>query len=405
MELQLKRESVLFVFAFVLIACEGVIDGTPETDAGDDPRLDSSVTENDANIEIDASPLRGDAGPNTGPIATPALEVGLVQESNEGMDGSIFWQSVFLLNDGRIASFGTGNHVHDQTNSIRCIDPVREPGVLHYYNLFPWTRDESGKNLYATNYDNHPSIYIPTRDLILWVGHGVFDVAEERWLYGDRPPFEPEQNWDGFIKSGPWASAYNPSVAWCNALGVGVFFGNSGGGYGTSRHSLSTVELNPNYPATETQPWHVRTTEIDGIADLHRSRNTAVCLGDQLFVLGPLSGPYTDDPVYAFYHIDVSTRTLVATLTPPSNMGNAFPQLVYDSHRDRLVLLGRRLAVYRFGMDSWTDVSPDSWRGYLHPMGVYHPSLDVILFRGRPRDIGNETPRPDFGWNRITFTN
>lgn len=348
------------------------------------------------------------------PVSSPTVDYGLALESSEGMDGSIFWQSVFLTKDGRIVSIGTGNHVPDQTNSVRCIDPVREPGTLQYYELFPWTKDADGKNLYASNYDNHPSIYLQASNQILWVGHGVFDVAAERWLYGDRPPFTADQNWDDFLKYPTgWAAAYNPAVAWCDKLNVGVFFGNSSGGYGGPLNQLAIVEPNPDYPATDTQPWRIRRSnvaEIDSTNFIYRARNSAVCVGDQLYVLGPVYGPFDPDPIYYFYQIDVSTGKLVDTLpTPEETMGNQYPQLVYDTHRARMVLLGSRIAVYEPSARRWTDVTPDSYPGYMHPMGVYHPAMDAIFFRGRPNDFA-EQPRDasgrrrDFLWNRVTFT-
>src|SRR5512135_1158502 len=64
----------------------------------------------------------------------PTMTPNVALESSAGMDGGMAWQSVFLLKDGRIASFGTGNHAPEQSNAVRIIDPAKAPGKVESYD-------------------------------------------------------------------------------------------------------------------------------------------------------------------------------------------------------------------------------------------------------------------------------
>lgn len=323
----------------------------------------------------------------------PAITRSVGSEPRDGHDGCIAWQSVFLLNDGRIAALGTGNHAPEQSNAVRCIDPVTTPGETRSYELFPWTQDisppdmYSGRNRYVSNYDNHPSIYLPIDDKILWAGHGVFDIATSAWTHGDREPLT--ERWDDFVDASAspnlWA-VYNPATAWCEELGVGVFFGASGGGEG-SPDQIVTI-------AKDSGGWHLTRETVEGVEPLASSRNSAVCIGGRFYVTGPTPSGNR------FYEIDVATRTLVRTRTAHSTSEN-YPQLVHDTRRNRLVLIGTGVFLYDLDADRWEDVTPEGWTPLWSAMGVYHPDLDAIFYRGA--DMGADPWSRCFDWHRMEF--
>ena len=333
---------------------------------------------------------------------TPTVTYRVAVESDDGMDGGIAWQSVYLLKDGRIASFGTGNHAPNQSNAMRIIDPVGTPGSVRSYNMFPWTQDVSppnlsgGQNRYVSNYDNHASIYIPSDNKAIWVNHGVFDFNTGTWIYGDRPPLT--QGYRAFLDDSAVSmeGAFNPSVAWCSQIDKGVWFGNSDGGFGQDYDVLTVVERSA---AGAAKPWKLSTADLgsQGVAGISVSRNSAVCIGDTLYVGGPKNG----GGGIVFYKINVPNKTRIATLTPwPAPSGDYFPQMVYDSARNHIVLLGMKVLDYDIVANSWTDVTPSGWPGYRSPMGVYHPTLNAIFFRGMP---ANQDFSKYFDWNKVTF--
>jgi hypothetical protein len=330
-------------------------------------------------------------------VAPPTVTYRVAVESNAGMDGGIAWQSVYLLNNGKIASFGTGNHVPDQSNAMRIIDPVSSAGSVTSYNQFPHTQS-GGSNLYVSNYDNHPSIYIPSENKAIWVNHGVFDFASGQWTYGDRPPLT--QGWKDFLddSAAPMSGVYNPAVAWCSTLNKGVWFGNSAGGFGQDFDVLTLVEKSA---AGAAKPWKTTATDMgsQSVAGLWYARNTAVCIGDYLYVGGPKAAGGGN----AFYKIHIPTKTRTATLAPYPVVANEyFPQMVYDSARNHIVVLGIKVFDYNLSSDSWMDVTPSGWPGYRSPMGVYHPQLNAIYFRGSPANAGAYVE--NFEWHKMSFT-
>jgi hypothetical protein len=332
-------------------------------------------------------------------VVTPAVATvtyNLATESNAGMDGAIQWQSVFLLNDGRIASFGTGNHAPEQSNAMRIIDPVASPPSVSTYDEFPHTQS-GGANLYVSNYDNHPSIYIPGDNVAVWPPHGVFDFAVGSWTYGDRSP--NTETWDDYVDATArpsFGDAYNPAVAWCAARNKGLWFGNSAGGTGNEFNTLLTLDN------TGPGAWKINAHSVTGLSTyLGYSRNSAVCVGDYLYLFGPLtnsSGVATGGN--AFYKINVVTYALTATLTAPADEDDYFPQMVYDSSRQKIILIGKALQEYDLSADTWTDISPAGWPGFTSPMGVYHPTLNAIFFRGiRVGGVDSD----HFKWHRISW--
>jgi hypothetical protein len=342
--------------------------------------------------------------PAAAQVPTPTVTYRVAVESNAGMDGGMAWQSVFLLNDGRIASFGTGNHAPNQSNAMRIIDPVTNPTTVQSYDLFPWTQNiappsmTSGTNLYVSNYDNHASIYIPGDNKAIWVNHGVFDFGARTWTYGDRPPLT--QDYRQFLddSANSMAGVFNPAVAWCSALDKGIWFGNSAGGFGQDFDVMTVIERSA--PGA-VKPWKLTPTDMgsQSVAGLHYARNTAVCIGEHLYVGGPKAAGGGN----AFYKIHVPTKTRAATLTPyPVVTDEYFPQMVYDSSRNHLVVIGIRVFDYDIAADMWRDVTPTGWRGYRNPMGVYHPIRNAIYFRGSP--LNSSVYGEHFEWHKMTFS-
>lgn len=336
----------------------------------------------------------------------PTVTYDLATEPNgfaNGHDGNIAWQSVFLMNDGRVASFGTGNHAPDQTNAMKAFNPVTEA----VDTIFPWTQDEDpprwteqspgnhGNDLYVSNYDNHPSIYIPSENKAVWFGNGVFDFAEESWTYGDRSP--NTDAYDDFVAElgTPLGSIYNPVVGWCSALDCGVFYGASDGGSG-SPTNLILLERQAGSPG-----WKLTATDMSGqgCAAIHLARNNGAVIGEYFY----FGGKKQSDESLVFYKVHILTKTLTETLMPWSaESGEHFPQLVYDSARQKLVLLGIKVQEYDLADDEWTDKTPIGWVGYIHAMGIYHPDDNCIYFRGWPSDEPGTTVE-SFRWHKMVF--
>lgn len=338
---------------------------------------------------------------HTSASGTYTVTYDMAQESNAGMDGSIQWQSVFLLNNGKICSFGTGNHAPEQSNAMRIIDPVTVLGSVSTSDLFPWTQDitppnaSTGHDRYVDNYDNHASIYIPSENKVVWINHGVFDFGSSTWTYGNRSP--NTQAWTAFLNDpGGMNGVYNPGVAWSSQLDVGVWFGNSGGGYGRSTNDMTLIERSAVGAA---QPWKLTVVGMggQGVQGISYARNTSVCIGPYLYVAGPSASGIS------FYKIHIPTRTLTATLAPYTAQSNEYyPQMVYDTRRGVIVVIGIKVQEYSLSGNSWSDVTPVGWPGYTSPMGVYHPANDAIYFRGIPTNLTVQSQA--FKWHRIVVT-
>ncbi|MBK9322950.1 MAG: hypothetical protein IPM97_08405 [Bdellovibrionaceae bacterium] len=335
----------------------------------------------------------------------PTVTYRMAKEPNDGHNGGVSWESVFLLNNGTIASFGTGNHLPEQSNAMNIIDPVSTPGSVKVSVAFPWTQSNSprdqynGRNLYVSNYDNHPTIYIPSENKAVWAGHGVFDFNVNQWTYGDRAPLT--KTWSQFVKDAnpSQETAFNPSVGWCKDLDKGVWFGNSGGGYGRSVNDLTLIERTPSGSAT---PWKLSVYNMgsQGISGIDRSRNSSVCIGEYFYLGARVSEGSTTT---IFYKIHIPTMKVTAKLQPiPTSGWGYFPQLVHDTKRNRLVFLGSKIMIYSLSTDTWSDVTPSGWVNYEHINGVYQPTVDAIFFRGIPVN-SNDTLTTGFEWHRIKF--
>lgn len=336
----------------------------------------------------------------------------LATEDDAGMDGFIAWQTAFLLNDGRIASFGTGNHQPDQNNGVRIIDPVTTPGSVTSYYEFPWTQvavppfwnsgASNGTNRYASNLDNHVSMYLPSEDKAIWADHGVFDFVANTWIFGDRSP--NTQGPSAFIDITAIPNifgAYNPAHFWCSALDVGGWYGNSAGGFGQARDRMALIERTTSGP----KAWRLRQFSISGVPGVNHSRNESVCVGPFLYLIGNTDVPtdeLADGPIF-MRKIDLRTETLVATLTPPTkNPSDEFPQVVYDPERQKIVRLGWRLQEYDIATNTWSDITPSGWPGYWYVAAVYHPTNKKIYFRGVAGGTGGLSVA-NFRWHSLTF--
>jgi hypothetical protein len=342
----------------------------------------------------------------------PVFTRNIALESCVGTDSAPAWQSVFLLNDGRVCSFGTGNHNANQSNAVRIFDPVSLPGTYLTYDEFPWTQISSagysttsppnsfssGTNAYVSNYDNHPSIYLPSVNKAVWAGHGVFNFDSKVWEYGDRVP--NTLTYANYTGTYPNLSMYNPAWGWWANAEKGLFFG-SNLGYGRTV-VMYVLERTGN----STQPWKYTAYTITGLDPSYvgNHRNQGVVIGDYFYIDTRLySGTYPYKLVgNRLYKIDLRSMTLAATLTPCPfvDAAETFPQVVYDPVREKLIRIGIRLHEYDPAADSWSDITPDGWPGYQYPMGVYHPSLQMVFFRGLP--VGSSA-RDAFRWNSLRF--
>lgn len=355
--------------------------------------------------------LRSATGPApNGGAGQLTVTYDLATEDSEGHGGGIAWQSVFLLNDGRICSFGTGDHGFESSNAMRIIDPVSVPGSVSASVLWPWTQDidppdaVTGVNRYVRNHDNHASIYIPSENKVVWAGHGVFDFGAGTpiWTYGDRTP--NTDTWDDFIDISEIplaANIYNPATVWCPQLNKGVWFGNSAGGGGQAYTQLCLIEPTGGSPA-----WRLNAVTIPGAQGVMRSRNESWVVGKYLYLGGNewVGDDNTTGPAF-LQKIDLESLTLVDDLSPATRDADEdFPQTVYDSARQRSIRIGIRLQEYSLATDTWTDITPVGWPGYTHPMGVYHPTMNATYFRGIPVGSGVGVVPEKFKWHRMKWS-
>jgi hypothetical protein len=175
-----------------------------------------------------------------------------------------------------------------------------------------------------------------------------------------------------------------------------VWFGASAGG-GVNYNDLRMIEKTGGTPA-----WKVNTYSVSGIAsNIWYARNSAVVIGDNLYV----GGPRTSGGSNAFYKINLTSKTVAATLTAwPIQSNEYFPQMVHDTRRNKLVLFGIKVFEYDLSTESpsqtWVNVTPSGWPGYQSPMGVYHPANDAIYFRGAK--VGG-TMSDGFQWHMMKF--
>ncbi len=294
------------------------------------------------------------------------ITLNMATESAAGTDSVVAWESAFMLNDGRVCSFGAGNHNNEFTNAVRILDPVQSPGSLVYTEDFPHTYTppifSAGSNRWTTTHDNHPSCYMPSENKMVKFGHGIFEFTGKTWFRGNRSPStQLNTTWIDQSAHPNFGAVYNPAYAWCDALDIGCFYGVDGGGAGNPVTScLTTLERSPSGSA---QPWRLVVTSLasQGIPNLCDARNTAVCIGPYYYFGGTEanadgvpSGPLR------FYKLDLRTKTLVSTLTAwPSN--GSFPQLIYNPDTNKLYLFGTGLYEYNFSSDTWTNVTPSNY--------------------------------------------
>jgi hypothetical protein len=350
-------------------------------------------------------------------------------ESRIGQQGgALLWVTDFLLNDGRIASWGIGFHGngHEGTNAMRIIDPVTTPGSVTTYDDWPWTQtggthdDINGFDMYVSVYDNHNTMYIPSENKSVWVNHGVFDHATKAWTYGDLAP--SAQPWTQFVDTSAtvgFEGIYNSVHAWCAALDKGIWYGWSGGS--ASHLGVDTLVLLERSPSGSAKPWRTRQVNLGTQYGIAYSRNHAVVVGTNMYIGGTGWDGASDGPVI-FFKVDLVAETVTATLAPftlgpgtASYQADYFPQMVYDSARGKIMLLAYRLQEYDIAANTWTDVSPNNWlsptvdgatangpafTGLGGWRGVYHPGNNAIYFSVSGRSY--DAPC-NYQWHKLVF--
>lgn len=340
--------------------------------------------------------------PGVSLAAAPVVDYEICREGSyaDQTNGAIAWQSVFLLNDGRIASFGSGWHAAgNDPNSMRVFGPADETCST----IFPWAQVSSppslsGTNRYVSTYDNHPSIYIPDDNKVVWAGHGVFDFGLAQWTYGDRSPLT--SLWTAYIYdprgAAGEATTYNPVVGWCSDLHKGAWLGAGGGGYGVYDTEIAVLSTHTG------PPWKITYTDLaaQGYSAIGGSaRNGGACVGNYFYA----AGKKTSTGTTVLYKIDLSgaSPVLSATLTGYNDAaGEGFPQIAYDSRRNKLVLIGRTVQEYTFATDTWADVTPGDWPGYTHVMGAFSSAKGKFYFRGIK---AGGTSLDSFWWHSLDF--
>jgi hypothetical protein len=209
-----------------------------------------------------------------------------------------------------------------------------------------------------------------------------------------------------------FGGAFNPAVAWCEALGWGVWFGNSGGGFGHAANQLTKIKpVDQNNPAGL---WTTVTTTLGSAVGITYGRNGAACVGKDMYVVAKKES----DGTWCMQKIDLETNAVTTGLPVPTmHSGDYFPQLVYNSRRHSLVLIGVYLNEYNLDTGAWANITPAQWGpapanyGYESVNGVYCPETDAIYFRAIPylaatritqsADNPAGTDVRNFQWHRI----
>ncbi len=142
----------------------------------------------------------------------------------------------------------------------------------------------------------------------------------------------------------------------------------------------------------------------------------------------PPSGSYTpSSPMTVltthngFYRLDLATISTTRNVVklanwpesveladPPVTMPTAtrtnYPQLVYDSAKNRLVLLGRTVWTYDIASNTWTNLTPSNWVPRDQVMGAYDRVNDAIYFRGMIISATGSSIKQDaYTWRKLQF--
>jgi hypothetical protein len=344
--------------------------------------------------------------------------VGAVKSPEPGSNQPPAYESVHLMEDDRIAEIGwIGIHALEYSNEVKAFNP----GTGTMEQITPWEKQlsasdptpmvpplrTSGVNRYHNTYDNHPSFYFRSLGVLGWMGHGIIDVKNKQHLAGSRAPAPRNYFTQPYImgnRSLAEGKIYNPAYAQCPVIDAVVFYGASAGGIG-DKQGLNILRRSGNPDA----PLAISTHSLaaSGIPPMERARNTAVCIGSKFYVGGGTLRAADGSTVlnHQLWEIDLVKLTAVK-ISDNFGLGvwDTFPQLVHDTRRNRLVLLGVKATTFDLARRQWAELKVQGWPtgGYKHVGGAYVASRDAIYFRGTPNDYKAGDPRP-WQWNRIQF--
>ncbi len=308
--------------------------------------------------------------------------------------------AVLLAGDGTFIDWCAGERNPDATNEVRGFNPLAAPVVDSSgatraartgWFRFPDTH-EAGVRRYASQFEHRGHLYIPSEDVLLTPGHGVFSLKSGRWIFGNRPPFTAGQDWTAYVggETASVVSSYNPAATWVPALDLGLVIGGQPGGTEEPLPYLWVIERARPGDAIP-QPWKMRRADLPaGLADVNRARNNIVPVGTDVYFGGGYfwdAGSRRRVRSPHFYRIDAKSLQVVRLADWPDReelqLGSGYYTLLaHDSKRGALILVGWRVWAYRIADDRWLDVTPSNWQPMTHPMGAYHPALDAVVYRG-----------------------
>lgn len=233
------------------------------------------------------------------------------------------WHSTFQDGD-HLIEFGSDDHGEVSINSLRWVpvpsgthadarasDFIQPGGVGS-----PWEYSGYNAQIGVYHYNNHVEIFHPIERWWAKVYHGGrYDLTTQpatlthRTSYGTDPatletiPGEwsgPEladfarddttQQW--FSAVGATGTVYNPMYDWSPAHDAWLIVGGASGG-DTAYDGAWLLERNPNYPATQPQPWRFRNFTLTGKAEAgyvprYQARNLGRFRGnaDWMYIFG-----------------------------------------------------------------------------------------------------------------------
>jgi hypothetical protein len=315
--------------------------------------------------------------------------------SDPGSD-TVAWDSALLTKQRMLINWCVGDHGPDSSNAVRGFNPqivavndstgVSRASHAGWYR-FPWT-EVGGVNQYVSQYDNQCHIYDPVTDRLITLGRGVFDLTTAAWIYGDRSPLDSSHQWDDYIggDTDVWMAVYpyNPVAAWIPELDKAIILGGKAGGasptqawWALTRGGAKTMTLTFGYIPN------------DMVIPL-TAKNCSVVVGTDLYFGCQewRDRADTTDLFQLFYKLDCRNMVYTRLTDWPDTFaleagGSGYYTLsVYDSKRNRIIMLGWKVWSYSLSMNTWTDITPDDWVPLTHAMGAYIVELDAVVYRG-----------------------
>jgi hypothetical protein len=282
-------------------------------------------------------------------------------------------------------------------------------------------------NTYATGFDMMENVYNPAYAQCIALSEVAFFGASSG---GSGSPFQlvvwrntgpPDAPWRATVydlsKSGiPYILRARNNAA---CLGTKMYVGGGGGGYAPTSHVSNSVfhmpahglrdgyeftlypdEGQPAMPLGMTygQSYVVRDATADSFRIAHTNGGAAMTVVDK----SPIRG---SRPQYNMWSIDLSDRR-VERVSSEWGMGlnDHYPQLVADTTRNRLVLIGKKVSAFDPVTKKWSDIPVEGWPpgGFKSAVGAYSAHQDAVFFRGTPT-LGHGAQVP-WQWNSITFS-